>query len=761
MYRLAFLLANLAAFGLLTPAAFGSRGTTVSAKSPDLGTRMLERLPLRFEPNEGQLPPEVRFLTRSSQRMLFLTDQEAIVPLRHGSLKIRPVHANPKPEVEGVRPFESTSTYIRGNDRSQWRSSVPHFGGVRYREVYPGIDLLYRGQGRQVEYDFYVAPGADPGQIRLQFTGADKLWIDGEGALHVRAGGEELRQPVPFAFQDDDNREGTRVEASYRIVGKREVEFRVGEYDRDQKLVIDPVLIATYFGGASVDVATNVAVDSSGAVWVTGYSSSPMLPVTGIPFREEESGNVDLFIAKFNPTLTGGSSLQYATYYGGDGEDRPTALTIDPQGFLLVAGYTTSTNFPLAGNNQAALGGDRDAFLVRFSTTDRGTDALWYATYFGGDRRDVALAVAGGPGGRAYIAGYTTQIEGFPLTGGPLQGSNRGGYDTFLVEIETLDTANAIRYATFLGGSSTDVATGLALDAAGRIWMAGYTMSSDFPTTAGAYRESAAGRGDIFLARVDRSRDGLDALDYATYLGGSDTDVAYGMVMDSAGRMHFTGYTFSSDFPVTADAHRAARAGATDAIYVRFDPAAADPLSYSTYLGGGSTDVGYGLALDATGKVAITGYTHSNDFPIAGGALQPSFGGASDAFVAFLDPAAPAAASLIYSSYLGGNTLEAGNQIALDGEGNMYMVGSTTSRMLSTGSSVFQPDIAGLTDAFVVRLNLCADEEACREQGLLVNQSCQADQGFSARFNAADAACVADDRGGFICSRTVCASTKK
>ncbi len=752
--------AGLTAFGPFVFAAFGSRGLSAPPKSPELGTKLLERLPLRFEPNEGQLPAEVRFLTRSAQRMLFLTDHEAIVPLQRGSLKIRPMHGNPNPEVEGVRPFESTSTYIHGNDRSGWQSNVPHFAGVRYREVYPGIDLLYRGQGRQVEYDFYVSPGADPRQIRLQFTGADKLWIDEEGALHVRAGGEELRQPVPFAFQDDSDREGTRVQASYRIVGKREVAFQVGNYDHEQKLVIDPVLISTYFGGSSVDVATNVVVDSSGAIWVSGYSSSQQLPVTGIPFREEKSGNLDLFIAKFNPTLTGGSSLQYATYFGGDGEDRPTAMTIDPQGFLLLAGYTTSTNFPLAGNNQTGLGGDRDAFLVRFSTTDRGTDALWYATYFGGDGRDVALAVAGGPGGRAYVAGYTTQVEGFPLTGGPIQGSNRGGYDAFLVEIETLAATDALQYATFLGGSSTDVATGLAVDAQGRIWMAGYTMSEDFPATGGAYRESAAGRGDAFLVRIDRSKAGLDALDYATYIGGSDTDIAYGLVMDPAGRLHFTGYTFSSDFPATETAHRRERAGASDAIYVIFDPAAADPLQYATYLGGGSTDVGYGLALDAAGKAAITGYTFSRDFPIAGGALQTGFGGGSDAFIAVIDPAAPSETSLIYSSYLGGPTLEAGNQIAMDAGGNIYLAGSTTSRMLASSTTVFQPDIAGLSDAFVVRLNLCADEAACREQGLLLDQGCEADQGFSARFSKTDAACVADDRGGFICSRTVC-STKK
>jgi hypothetical protein len=770
MYRqLLFLLSKVAVFGLtslassaqtaqgVVPFAF-ARGTAPAIKPAETGMRLLDRVPLRFEPNDGQLPPEVRFVTRSSQRMLFLTDREAIVPLEHGSLKIRPVRGNPKPEVVGVKPYRSTTNYIRGNDRSRWRSNVPHFSGVKYREVYPGIDLLYRGQGRQVEYDFYVAPGADPGRIRLQFSGADKLWLDRDGALHVRAGGEEFLQPVPFAFQDDSKRDATRVQAAYRIVGKREVSFELGSYDRSQTLVIDPVLIATYFGGQSIDVATNVVMDGSGALWVSGYSNSAQLPVTGIPYSEERQGNTDLFIAKFNTTLTGGSSLEYATYYGGDGEDRPAAMTLDPQGFLLIAGYTTSTNFPLAGSNQATLGGDRDAFLIRFSTTSRGTDALWYATYFGGDRRDVAMAVAGGPNGRAYIAGYTNQIENFPLAGGPAQASNRGGNDAFLVEIETLAPSNARTYATFFGGGSTDAATGLAIDSAGRIWMSGYTMSDDFPATTGAYRGTAAGRGDMFLARFDRSRGGLDAIDYVTYVGGSDTDIAYGLVIDNAGRLHLTGYSFSNDFPTTETAHRRQRAGDTDAVYLRFDPAASDPLSYSTYLGGNDTDVGYGLALDPSGRVAISGYTHSADFPIAGGALQPVFGGAADAFVTVLDPAAPAETSLVYASFVGGNTIESANSVAMDGSGNIYLSGSTTSRMLSTSPAVFQPDIAGLTDAFVVRLNLCADEAACREQGLLTVGACSETKDFSARFADRDSACIAGEGGTFICSRTLCAT---
>ncbi|MEZ5402331.1 MAG: SBBP repeat-containing protein [Bryobacteraceae bacterium] len=758
MYRLLpTLAACVAAFA---PVALATRSSANRQQPAEAGSRLLERLPLRFEPNQGQLPPEVRFATRSSQRMLFLTEQEAIVPLEHGALKIQAVSGNPKPEIEGVRPFGSTSTYIRGNDRRRWQSDVPHYAGVRYREIYPGIDLLYRGQGRQVEYDFYVAPGANPGKIRLRFSGADKIWIDKAGSLHVKAGGEELRQPVPFAFQDDSDREGSRVAASYRIVGKREVAFEIGKYDRSRELVIDPVLIATYFGGDSIDTATNVVTDSSGAVWVTGYSSSPALPVTGLPYAEERGGNLDIFIAKFNPTLTGGSSLQYATYFGGDGEDRPTALALDPQGYLLIAGYTTSTNFPLAGDNQTTLGGDRDAFLVRFSTTDRGTDGLWYSTYFGADARDVALAVAGGPNGRAYIAGYTTQVEDFPLTGDPLQSSNRGGYDAFLVEIETLATSDARQYVTFLGGSSTDVATGLALDSQGRVWMSGYTMSNDFPVTSGAYREDFAGRGDVFAVRIDRSKPGLDALDYGTFIGGSDSDVANALLIDSNDRLHLTGYTFSKDFPVTAGAHRTDYAGATDAFYLRFDPAAND-IGYATYLGGGSTDVGYSMALDASGKVAVTGYTHSPDFPIVGGALQPTFGGASDAFVAVLDPAAPAVSSLVYSSYIGGSTLEAGNQIALDSEGNVYVAGSTTSRMFATSPSVFQPDIAGLTDAFVVRLNLCADEAACREQGLLFNRECQEEKSVLSKFTAGDGACIADGNGTFVCSRTVCATTPK
>jgi hypothetical protein len=659
--------------------------------------------------------------------------------------------------MEGVRPYGSTSNYLIGRDRSRWRSGIEHFRGVRYRDVYPGIDMLYRGQGRQIEYDFYVAPGADPSRIRMKFQGADKLKIDNDGSLIVTAGGETLRQPVPFAFQDDADREGTRVPVSYRLLAKNEVGFEVGEYDHAEILVIDPVLIATHFGGSSVDVATNVAVDTRGDVWVVGYTLSPDLPVPGDPYRPSPAANLDLFIARFSQTLAGTASLVSATYFGGGGEDRPQAIALDPFGFLLITGTTGSIDIPLAGvPAQLELKGDSDAFLLRWQLTGQGIDALWYATYLGGSNREVGTAVTADAAGRVYMVGYSIFGEEFPLAGGSLQSVNRGGYEAFLAQIDTGLGSGTLRYSTYLGGDSTDVATGVAVDRAGLVYVSRYTMSENFPSTGGAQQPGTAGRGDSFLAQIDLSRPGLDALTYATYLGGSDADLAMAMTMDTQQRLYITGYTLSPDFPVTANGWQRQLAGNSDVFLARFDFAGRPPsqaLDYATYLGGGSTDVGYSLAVNAAGSVALTGYTHSADFPRIGGALQPAIGGGSDAFLVLLDPAT----GPVYSSYIGGPSTEVGNRIAFGPGGNVYLAGSTTSRSVSVGSGVYQPQSAGLTDAFVGRFNLCTDEASCRAQGLL--EACQ-DEGPLFAVNSANAAnsagCTADGHGGFVCSRAVC-----
>jgi hypothetical protein len=728
------------------------------------GAELLSKLPLRFEANQGQWPADVRFATRSGERQVVLTGSEA----RVGSLRLRPVNGNPAARVEGVDKLHSSATYFLGNDRSAWRGNVPSFNAVAYRGVYPGIDLLYKGASRRLEYDFVLAPHANPAAIRMEFAGANELKLAEDGSLIATAGGkEELRQPLPFAYQEDAAGQRTQVAAHYRLLGGNQVAFTLGAYDAARPLTIDPVLIATYFGGDSIDVATAVAVDSQNQVWVTGYTSSATLPLAGTPYADARVGNIDIFVAKFNPNVEGADSLVWSTYYGGDGVDKPTAMALGTDGFLYLTGDTMSTNFPLGGTPaQGSLKGETDAFLVRLSRNQQGTDALWYATYLGGNQKEYGLALTLDAQNRPYIAGYSTDSDGFPFAGGSFQTSVRGGYDAFFAMFDLTNASNTLAYSTFLGGGRTDVATGIAVGANGIVHLTGYTMSEDFPYTDGAYRTAYAGRGDIFYARADVTKTGLDGYLYGTYIGGSDADLAYGMTMDSAGLIYLTGYTFSNDFPIIGDALRSARAGSSDVFLMRLDPSAPvdSPITYSTYLGGSGSEIAYGISITANNRVALAGYTDSTDFPAVGNPLQPRAGGAIDAFLALVDFAG-ATPRLIYSSYIGGDSPDFGYQVAADARGNFYLVGSTTSRRLAT-PGVFQPDLSRYTDSFMARFNLCENAAVCEAQGLTpasskpglntAAESCIAAGGPS--LSMVGLTCTQSAGGAVICTRKVCSA---
>ena len=740
--------------------------------NPNRGADLLSKLPLRFEANRGQWPAAVRFATRSAERGMVLSDGGEA---RIGGLKLRPLHANRHARVEGVHRLRSGATYLLGRDKSAWQGNVPSFSAVAYRGIYPGIDLLYKGAGRRVEYDFVLAPNADASAIRMEFAGASRLEIAQDGSLVAAANGqEELHQPLPFAYQDDvATGARTQIAAHYKLLPGNQVAFTLGAYDARRPLTIDPVLVATYFGGNSLDVATAVAVDSQNQVWVAGYTSSTTLPLAGNPYAAQKAGiTTDIFVAKFNPNVSGADSLVWSTYLGGDNAEKPTAMALSNDGFIYLTGDTASTNFPLAGTPaQGAIKGDTDAFLVRLSRSQQGTDALWYSTYIGGTGKDYGTAVAVDAQNQPYIAGYSTTSDGFTFVNG-LQTSVRGGYDAFFAAFNP-DSSNTLRYSSFLGGNRTDVATGIAVDRNGIVHLTGYTMSDDFPYTDGAYRTSQAGRGDIFYARADISKAGLEGYQYGTYIGGSDADLAYGMVQDSAGRLYVTGYTFSDDFPIFGDALRSVKAGAADIFLLRIDPTAPgnSPVTYSTYLGGSGAELAYGISVSANNRVAITGYTDSTDFPAVGGPLQPQSGGAIDAYLSLID-FSTATPRLIYSSYIGGDAPDFGYQVAQDGRGNIYAVGSTTSRSLAT-PGVFQSDLSRFTDSFLVRVNLCENAAACEAQGLTTPQSASGKVGgVNTTAAAADsciapggpslslegATCAESANGSTLCTRKVCSA---
>jgi hypothetical protein len=546
---------------------------------------------------------------------------------------------NANPRVMGEDPLPGKVNYFLGNDSSQWHTNIPTYGMVEYQQVYPGIDMVYYGSGQQLEYDFVVAPGADPSVIRLGFAGADGVVVNGQGNLVLHAGGQDLLQHKPTVYQEVN---GTRQEiaghfmllqtppsllvTSHSPLATPQVAFQLAPYDTGQPLVIDPVLsYSTYFGSSGDDYSTGIAVDpTTGDVLVTGATTSTNFP-TANPIQPNFGGGFyDAFVAQLSAD---GSTLVYSTYLGGSDFDSGLGIAVDPTtGDALVTGITSSTNFPTANPLQPNNHGGNDAFVARLSVDG---SALVYSTYLGGSNDDRGFGIAVDPTtGDALVTGWTLS-QNFPIAN-PLQPNNHGGYDAFVARLSA--DGSALVYSTYLGGSNDDQGKGIAVDpATGDALVTGWTLSQNFPI-ANPLQPSLGGpfATNAFVARL--SADG-STLVYSTYLGGSNFDSGYGIAVDpTTGDALVTGSTNSANFP-TANPLQPNNAGDVDAFVARLS-ADGSALVYSTYLGGSGGDVGSGIAVDpATGDALVTGETNSTNFPTAN-PLQPNYGGGIDAFVA-------------------------------------------------------------------------------------------------------------------------------
>ncbi|HKE21588.1 MAG TPA: SBBP repeat-containing protein [Bryobacteraceae bacterium] len=616
-------------------------------------------LPLSFEPNSGQAPAEVRYLARSRFYTLYLAPAEAVLaapnqpPLREKLSK-----ANPSARIAGEAQQPSVSNYIVGNDPAAWHTAVPNYGSVRYTGVYPGIDLVYYGKEGNLEYDWIVSPGADPKQIRITFENADRLQIDPHGDLVIASRHSEYRHKKPSVYQQIAGRR-VPVSGSWTLHGN-EGSFRIGGYDRGKELVIDPPLIySTYQGGSGLDYAYAVAVDSVGNTYVTGGAGSTNFPTTN-PFQNTLKGAEDVFVTKINPS---GSAKLYSTYLGGGGPDEGHGIAVDAQGNVYVTGSTGSLDFPTKGAVQSAQAGSGDAFLAKLNATG---SALVYSTYLGGIGEDTGSGVAVDSAGNAYVVGSTFSAD-FPTTHA-FQAAKGAQQDAFVAKMNPGGTAWV--YATYLGGNNVDQGNGIAVDAAGSAYVTGYTASTDFPVQS-ALRGSNAGAVDAFITKINP--DG-SALVYSTYLGGSATDYGTAIVVDSSGNAYITGVVSSEDFPVAnaIDATLGSHA-VDDAFVAKLNPAGS-ALIYSTYVGGGSEDEAYAIAIDKAGNAYITGRTNSSDFPLTNPiqATRVAF----DMFVTEINAAGTAR---LFSTFIGGTGSESGRGIAVDQVGNIHIAGEGTS----------------------------------------------------------------------------------
>ena len=533
------------------------------------------RLPLSFEPNEGQTDPRVKFLSRSDGYALFLTSTEAVLALhkpapdaavkglrgdlrrealktsgkkaersRVAVLRVSLEGANRDPQIRGLDQLPGKANYFIGRDSKKWRTNVPTYAAVRYQGVYPGVDLIYRSsEPRRLEYDFVVSPGADPKAIGLGFAGQQGLKLDPHGDLIVHTAGGDVVERAPIAYQQINGRRRT-LGAKFVLTGKHRVGFQVAAYDRRQPLVIDPALLySTYLGGSSIDQGFAIAVDGSGNAYVTGYARSTNFPITGGAFQTTRSGNQDAFVTKLNAS---GSALVYSTYLGGSSFAEGQAIAVDVAGNAYVKGDTQTADFPttVGAFRPTSSGFDND-FVTKLNTSG---SALVYSTYLPHNNGGVGGGIAVDGLGNAWVTGIAG--AGFPITAGAFQTTYGGSGDVYITKLDP--TGSALVYSTFLGGSSVDFGSGVAVDGLGNAYVTGYTSSANFPTTAGAFQTTYTGGGN-YIAFVTKLNATGSALVYSTFLGGSNVagvqPGANGIAVDSSGNAYVTGGTGSTDFP--------------------------------------------------------------------------------------------------------------------------------------------------------------------------------------------------------------------
>ncbi len=760
--------------------------------------------PLAFEPNRGQTDPRVKFLARGAGYTLFLTEDEVVIVLRsqesesrqwsvvssqwqkdrnskfdtgNSKLEIRNsarplrgptldtlhptpdsrsssilrlifIGANRAARVTGVDELPGKANYLLGSDPRKWQTGVPTYSKVKYEGLYPGIDLVFYSNQRQLEYDLVVSPGADPRAIALELetgnwksekgnskfeTQKSQPEIASNGDLLIETGGGKVQFHKPAIYQPVRLRDGFHnseftmqnsqfLDGRYVLTADNRMHFEIPGYDKSRPLVIDPVLsYSTYLGGTGSDYAYALAVDAAGSAYVTGSTNSPDFPLgraaTVAPgggtcgFGLDTYPCFDIFVAKLNPA---GTALVYTTYLGGSGDDVGTGIALDAAGDAYITGYTNSINLFTSGAAQPAFGGGTcgvspttypcyDAFVAKL---DAQGASLLYLTYLGGTGDDFGQGIAVDSAGNALVAGFTASPN-FPVTAGALQRSFAGGAsDAFVTRVNPAGTA--FSYSTYLGGSSDDYAARVRVDAAGAAFVTGYTNSLNFPTR-GAFQVTPGGGAcgpssasttcfDAFVTKLNAEG---SALLYSTYLGGRGGDYGYGLAIDDTGSAYITGLTTSTDFPVSAGAFETTGGGTSvDAFVTKLDPTGSRAL-YSTYLGGLGTEAGLDIAVDTSGNAYITGYAYGGGLPVAD-PVQAANAGFYDAFVAELNAAGTA---LSFSSYFGGSGNEKAQAVAVDSAGNIYLAGTTFSPDLPVTSGATQPVYGGGGfDAFVAKL---------------------------------------------------------
>ena len=702
-------------------------GQTAPSHSPVAG---YGKLPLTFESNRGQAAPQVNFISRGHGYRVYLSGDGMVLALRASQVNVSTTHkapsamrasiqfhllgSAPNPQVVGENQQPGVVNYFIGNDPTRWQRNIPTYGQVRYRNVYPGIDLIYYGNHQQLEYDFAVGPKADPRQIKFAIAGASTIRVASDGTLVLGTNNGELHFQAPVIYQERNGRR-VPVKGSFTVSGANRIGFQVAPYDSTQPLVIDPVLLySTYLGGSGNDQPAGIAVDASGNVYVGGSTDSSDFP--GSTLGSLPAGMDHAFVAKLDAT---GSNLIYVDYLGGSGGDYGYAIALDGSNNVYLTGSTASSDFPMVSPFQGTYPGSFNAFLSKISADG---SSLLYSTYFGGNGSDIPSSVTVSQTGEMTIAGYTSSTNlavanAYQSSASPNQGGVYGNYG-FVTRFRP--DGSSLEFSTYFGGSANQpLSCGLSTcwpqpdsqimamttDSNGSSYVTGYTNTSNFPATSGAYLTTNTTQMNANVGFVSKFNS-AGALQYSTYLyGSSGLPMSINAIaVDQSGDAYITGLALSdSTFPVTSSSicDPASAGWACSYSFVsKFDPTGSS-LLYSTFLGPNNSSIPEAIALDANNDAYVLGFTASNSFSTVNG-IEPYAGG-YDLLLVEIDPAAT---TQLFATYLGGSGDEEPTPagMVVDGSENIYLTGTSSSTDLPVTSGAFQRNFGGNTDGFVMKL---------------------------------------------------------
>jgi beta-propeller repeat-containing protein len=674
----------------------------VTAAQHDAIMQQYLTLPLNFEVNHGQAIDNARFLARANGYGVML-EPDALAFVLPGNnhqqsiVQLGWVGASTQ-QIAGEQPLAGRINYLHGKDAKAWITEVPTFAHVRYHQLYRGVDAVFYGNKREVEYDLAVSPGAITDNIAFRVSGADKVTIDGNGDLVLATKNGELRQHVPVVYQEVAGKH-TPVAARYELRADGTVKLALGAYDSTRALVIDPTLTySTYLGGSGDDSGRGIAADSTGHAYVTGGTR------WGFPTKNAFQGNQpndDAFVTKFWAT---GGGLIYSTYLGGSDNEAANAIAIDSSGNAYVTGTTSSTDFPVtAGAFQQTNASPPDAFVTKLSAS--GSSLVW-SSYLGGSFEDMGNGIAIDSSRRVYVVGASIESGGFPI----MNCFDANGGWAFITRFNA-DGAT-LSYSCKFGGAggsfgvSGTIANAVAVDSNANAYVtgaAGSGFASD--VSANAFQpklacETSDGVGqDAFALKVSTT----DTVVYASYLGGCSSDQGNAIAIDTSGNAYIAGYTLSTDFPTTSGAFQRTKPANTGTNndfsgFVTKVNATGTAKSYSTYLHGSGGDQINGIAVDGNGRAYVTGHIYSGTFPLSG-----AFQSTGNVFVTKLWATG---GGLIWSTRMGGsNTGDTGLAIALDSSLNVYATGQTFSSDFHTTTGAFRRTLTGTSDAFVVKIH--------------------------------------------------------